>query len=56
MTRLFINAMLRIRWVYFHINPMYSPFYIDSTEGEKYFYHQTSNSIVYDMRLDKSDD
>lgn len=43
--RLSIKVLLKLRWWYFHINPLYKKFYMDSAKTEAHFWHVLTNSI-----------
>jgi hypothetical protein len=43
MRKIIIMTIVKIRWVYFHINPMYMKFYMTSTEP--HFQHRRTGEI-----------
>lgn len=49
MAKFLIMAMVHIRWAYFHVNPMYVKFYMDSEHTESHFQHRTRGSLHSNM-------
>lgn len=45
MTRLILKILINLRWAYFHVNPAYKKFYMDSARTEAHFLHERTNSI-----------
>lgn len=49
-----IKVLLRIRWIYFHLNPLYVKFSMEGTEC--HFWHRLTNTIHSDLRLVENTD
>lgn len=45
MTKLLLQALIHLRWAYFHISPFYQRFYMDESRTEAHFFHAHTNSI-----------
>lgn len=40
-----VTILVKLRWIYFHVNPSYKKFYMDSSHTEAHFFHAKTNSI-----------
>ena len=47
MTKAIVKLLIKLRWIYFHINPRYIKFCVTHESREYYFYNTKYNSIHY---------
>ena len=40
-----ITIIVKLRWLYFHLNPAYVKFYIDAERTEAHFQHRKDGSL-----------
>jgi hypothetical protein len=40
-----VMSLVNLRWAYFHINPNYMKFYMDSERKEAHFQHRKTGAI-----------
>ena len=45
MKKFLIMTLINLRWAYFHINPMYVKFYVDSERKETHFQHRKTGQL-----------
>jgi len=45
MIKFIVMAIIKLRWIYFHINPMYVKFYVDSSRSEAHFQHRLTGQL-----------
>ena len=45
MSKLIIMFFVKLRWVYFHLNPMYVKFYVTAESDEAHFQHRKTGAI-----------
>lgn len=43
-------AIVKLRWMYFHVNPMYVKFYADSERTQVHFQHKRTGRIYSNYR------
>lgn len=45
MKKILIMTLVKIRWVYFHLNPNYMKFYMDASRTEAHFQHRKTGQL-----------
>jgi hypothetical protein len=47
MRKFLIMSIVKLRWLYFHINPMYIKFYMDIDHNEAHFQHKKTGQLYF---------
>jgi hypothetical protein len=54
MARFILTVFIKLRWWYFHINPIYTKFYIDSERAEAHFLHRRTGQVHSNFKWKKT--